>query len=187
MTHGGEEGVLDVGRKRRTIPPTIRRALEYRDKGCRFPGCGCRYTDAHHIIHWADGGETKLDNLILLCRRHHRAIHEEGYGVEAVPEDGNGVEAVRSEGVGKGQISFRFLSPTGRAIPQVPASPPVPANPVTDMVRNHSLGGIAPDEWTATPNWHGEALDYGLAIDMFRETFPRERAGGGGEAHRSPA
>jgi hypothetical protein len=60
----------------RTIPPHIRRALEERDRGCRFPGCASRFTEAHHVRHWADGGETSLSNLLLLCRRHHRAVHE---------------------------------------------------------------------------------------------------------------
>ena len=72
-THGP---VLSVGRKTRTIPPHIRRALEERDRGCRFPGCAGRFTEAHHVRHWADGGETSLSNLLLLCRRHHRAVHE---------------------------------------------------------------------------------------------------------------
>ncbi|MEN8376948.1 MAG: DUF222 domain-containing protein, partial [Gemmatimonadota bacterium] len=67
---------LDVGRRTRTVPPSLRRALEARDRGCRFPGCGGRFTDAHHVEHWADGGETRLENLVLLCRRHHRAVHE---------------------------------------------------------------------------------------------------------------
>ena len=70
------EPVLSVGRRTRTIPPHIRRALEERDRGCRFPGCGSRFTEAHHVRHWADGGETSLSNLLLLCRRHHRAVHE---------------------------------------------------------------------------------------------------------------
>jgi hypothetical protein len=69
--------VLNVGRKTRTIPPAIRRALTLRDQGCRFPGCcETRFVDAHHIHHWCDGGETRLDNLILMCRlcraRHNR-------------------------------------------------------------------------------------------------------------------
>ena len=76
MWHAADGSVLDAGRKTRTVPPTIRRALEYRDKHCRFPGCGSKYCDAHHIRHWARGGETKLDNLSLLCVRHHRAVHE---------------------------------------------------------------------------------------------------------------
>jgi hypothetical protein len=68
--------VLDVRRRTRTIPPALRRALEVRDGGCRYPGCASRFTDAHHIEHWADGGQTRLENLLLLCRRHHRAVHE---------------------------------------------------------------------------------------------------------------
>ena len=68
--------VLSVGRPTRTVPPHIRRALEERDRGCRFPGCASRFTEAHHVRHWADGGETSLSNLLLLCRRHHRAVHE---------------------------------------------------------------------------------------------------------------
>ncbi len=60
--------VLDVGRARRSIPSAIGRALRVRDRGCRFPGCPCsRFVDAHHVVHWAHGGETKLSNLVLLC------------------------------------------------------------------------------------------------------------------------
>jgi hypothetical protein len=68
----------------RVVPGATRRALIARDKGCRFPGCDCppAWTDAHHIKHWADGGPTTLENLILLCRRHHRLVHEEGWTLE---------------------------------------------------------------------------------------------------------
>ena len=75
MTHR-DGAVMGVGRKTRTIPPHIRRALEERDRGCRYPGCGSRFTEAHHVTHWADGGETSLANTVLLCRRHHRVVHE---------------------------------------------------------------------------------------------------------------
>ncbi len=68
--------VVSVGRKTRTVPPHLRRALEERDRGCRYPGCGSRFTEAHHVKHWADGGETSLANTVLLCRRHHRLVHE---------------------------------------------------------------------------------------------------------------
>jgi hypothetical protein len=74
---------LNVGRKTRTIPPALRRALRSRDQGCVFPGCTHkRYVDGHHIEHWADGGETKLSNLVSLCRFHHRAVHEGGIRIE---------------------------------------------------------------------------------------------------------
>ena len=73
---------LRIGRKTRTIPPALRRALNARDRGCRFPGCGSRrFLDAHHIDHWADGGPTNLDNLVQLCGHHHRLLHEGGYRI----------------------------------------------------------------------------------------------------------
>jgi Domain of unknown function (DUF222)/HNH endonuclease len=75
---GPDSQPLDVGRRTRLIPPAIRTALTVRDRGCTYPGCdrGPQWTDAHHIRHWADGGPTSLDNLTLLCRQHHRAVHQ---------------------------------------------------------------------------------------------------------------
>ena len=71
---------LSIGRKTRAIPPAMRRALRFRDGGCRFPGCtNDKFVDGHHIHHWADGGETSLDNLLLLCRHHHHLVHEGGF------------------------------------------------------------------------------------------------------------
>ena len=71
---------LSIGRRSRSIPPPMRRALGIRDGGCRFPGCtNSRFVDGHHIKHWADGGETSLDNLVLLCRHHHHLVHEGGF------------------------------------------------------------------------------------------------------------
>jgi hypothetical protein len=87
MRRGSDGATLDVGRKTRTIPPAIRRALATRDRQCRFPGCQARRCDAHHVDHWADGGATRLDNLLLLCRRHHRLVHEGGVTV-AIDVDG---------------------------------------------------------------------------------------------------
>lgn len=79
ITRGPSEP-LDVGRRTRTIPPALRRALVVRDGGCRYPGCERpqRWCDGHHIQHWIRGGRTNLDNLVLLCRRHHRRVHEHG-------------------------------------------------------------------------------------------------------------
>jgi hypothetical protein len=82
VAHDRDGSVLDVGRRTRTIPPALRRALEVRDRGCRFPGCGLRFTDAHHVRHWADGGETSLSNCLLLCTYHHTLVHERGWRVE---------------------------------------------------------------------------------------------------------
>jgi hypothetical protein len=88
---------LGVGRKTRTIPPAVRRALHSRDGCCRFPGCTQRrFVDAHHIHHWAHGGETKLNNLVLLCRHHHRLLHEGGFRVER--RSGGGLRFRRPDG-----------------------------------------------------------------------------------------
>ena len=71
---------LNIGRRSRTIPPAMRRALRTRDGGCRFPGCtNHKFVDGHHIKHWSDGGETSLENLVLLCRHHHHLVHEGGF------------------------------------------------------------------------------------------------------------
>ena len=78
---------LNVGRKTRTISAPLRRMLNARDKGCRFPGCAnSRYVDAHHIEHWANGGETKPSNLVSLCRFHHRAVHEGGVQIQVLDD-----------------------------------------------------------------------------------------------------
>ena len=72
--------VLGIGRRSRLIPAWLRRQLWFRDGGCQFPGCPFQgWLHAHHITHWADGGPTDLDNLILLCGYHHRFLHEHGW------------------------------------------------------------------------------------------------------------
>jgi Domain of unknown function (DUF222)/HNH endonuclease len=78
MQHARDGRVVEAAARTRTIPPALRRALQYRDHGCRFPGCEVRFGQGHHIRHWAQGGPTTLSNLALLCRRHHRSVHEEG-------------------------------------------------------------------------------------------------------------
>jgi hypothetical protein len=84
----GPSQPLDVGRRTRTVPPALRTALVVRDRGCVFPGCDRPppWTDAHHLIHWADGGPTTLDNLALLCRRHHRVVHERRWHLTRNPD-----------------------------------------------------------------------------------------------------
>ena len=84
MVRAKDGSVLNVGRRTRTIPPHIRRALEERDRGCRFPGCGCRFTEAHHVKHWADGRETSLRNTLLLCRRA-RVVPHPVAGIDLTP------------------------------------------------------------------------------------------------------
>jgi len=83
LTEDNNAQPLSISRKSRSIPPSINRALRARDQGCRFPGCtSTEFIDGHHIKHWADGGETSLENLVQLCRRHHRLVHEGGFGCE---------------------------------------------------------------------------------------------------------
>lgn len=78
-----ESMVVDVGRAKRVVPVATRRALNIRDDGCVWPGCDRKasWTQAHHLIHWAEGGATDLANLVLLCRRHHWMVHEGGWSI----------------------------------------------------------------------------------------------------------
>ena len=88
---------LDVGRSRRTIPPPMRRVLVARDDGCRYPGCDRPpgWCDAHHVVHWIEGGPTSVDNLVLLCDRHHHVVHQPGW---AVTFDGRDLHVYRPDG-----------------------------------------------------------------------------------------
>jgi hypothetical protein len=88
---------LNVGRRQRLVPPALRRALWSRDRGCAFPGCGrTRWVHAHHLRHWADGGDTSLENTLLLCSHHHRLVHEGGFRIRR-DADGD-VHFERSDG-----------------------------------------------------------------------------------------
>jgi hypothetical protein len=138
---------LDVGRRTRSIPPAIRRALERRDGGCRFPGCTARhYVDAHHIRHWADGGETRLDNLLLLCRHHHRLVHEGGYGL-AMPVGGEP----------------EFTAPNGKLIPCGPETR-FRGN-VFALTTGNRLERIEIEARTGVPYWCGERMDDAMAVE----------------------
>ena len=120
MTHRDGE-VMGVGRKTRTIPPHIRRALEERDRGCRYPGCGCRFTEAHHVTHWADGGETSLANTVLLCRRHHRVVHE-GRTRMALNREGQAVFFTKK---GKMIASAPPMTRPEQSLQPLPPAPPL--------------------------------------------------------------
>ncbi len=149
MRHDPEGRVMDVGRRTRTVPPALRLALTHRDRGCRFPGCGLRFCQGHHIRHWANGGETRLENLTLLCRLHHRAVHEEGYQVERLPDG-----------------ALRFRQPDGRLISEVPTPPAVPPDATRALVAAHRARGLAIDARTGCPSWLGERLDLGWTIGV---------------------
>jgi hypothetical protein len=87
---GTASQTLDLGRQTRLATGPLRRALVLRDRGCAFPGCDRppRWTDAHHIVHWSDGGPTDLGNLALLCGHHHRLIHHSEWQIRINPKDG---------------------------------------------------------------------------------------------------
>jgi len=103
---------LNVGRKTRTISAPLRRLLNSRDKGCRFPGCcNSRYIDVHHVEHWANGGETKPSNLVSLCRFHHHAVHEGGIRIEVL--DDGALRFVKPNGKSVDSIAPGFTQPLG--------------------------------------------------------------------------
>jgi hypothetical protein len=160
MQHARDGRVVEVAARTRTIPPALRRTLHHRDHGCRFPGCNVRFGEGHHIRHWAQGGPTTLSNLAMLCRRHHRAVHEEGYQVERDPS---------------GELLVR--RPDGRLIPRVPCAPRVPAEPVSALRAQNHLQEVALDAHTAMPLWLGERLDVGYAIDVLHPLARGGRAG----------
>ncbi len=134
------------GRKTRTIRPPLRRALRTRDRGCRFPGCdNHRFLDAHHLHHWARGGPTTLGNLVLLCRRHHRLLHEAGWQI-----DPHG----------------RFHDPRGQPLP---AAPPLPrGHPDRLLERTRGLGI---DAGTLQPG-SGDPINPADAVDALLSIPP---------------
>jgi len=158
MVHGPNGQVLDVGRKTRVIPTAMRRALAERDGGCRFPGCDhTRFVDGHHIKHWADGGETKLDNLVELCRFHHRLLHEGGFIVRRAQDS-----------------ELEFVAPTGKPLPRVPVLVPADDEAFSTAWRclQENAGVVA-----ELPAWEGGPIDYGWVIEDLM--IAREREAGG--------
>ena len=176
IERGSDGSVLDVGRRRRTVDWRLRKALDARDGGCRFPGCGSRLrTHAHHIIPWAEGGETAMDNLVLLCPLHHRAVHEGGWRVE----------------VGERGL-LRFLNPLGVEMSVAPPTPDIggllpgnglaratadgpvaapavdgPPRPAHDCGLARWHGRTEIEVWTGSTLWQGERIDWDWALDWF--------------------
>jgi hypothetical protein len=147
MLDDGNGEPLSVGRKTRAIPPAIARALRARDGGCRFPGCHhTRYTEGHHVEHWANGGETSLSNLVTLCHFHHHLVHEGGFRVVRT-DDGLFVfqqpdgERLRTDFA----IAGRFRG--------------------SALAERHRRRNIRITPATVVTRWQGETMDYSLAID----------------------
>jgi hypothetical protein len=145
ITEDAKGTPLDIGRKTRSIPPALRRALSSRDQGCRFPGCTHRrFVDGHHIHHWAAGGATDLANLVLLCRGHHRLVHEGGFTLRRL-DDG----------------ALVFARPDGR-----PVTNDAPSRHVDwrDLPARNRARGLAIDQDTAVTLWDGYPMDYSMAM-----------------------
>ncbi len=137
---------LNVGRKTRTISAPLRRVLNARDKGCRFPGCAnTRYVDAHHVEHWANGGETKPSNLVSLCQFHHRAVHEGGIRIEII-DDG----------------ALRFCKPNGDSVDSVAPGFTQPLGDWTQLPAGKLVN-----------KWAGERMDCGLGVEVLLQQARR--------------
>jgi hypothetical protein len=147
MLDDARGAAIDVGRRTRTIPVALRRALAARDGGCRFPGCSNRrFVDGHHIVHWIDGGATSLDNTLLLCRRHHRHVHEHGFTI-----DTSGDELI-------------FRDPAGRVVPAAFPRLPLPLDPWARLEATLRAGGVTVDATSNLPGWDGDPVDYHLCV-----------------------
>ena len=149
MHHDRDGNVLDVGRRTRTIPAAIRRALSARDTCCQFPGCSARRCDAHHIEHWVDGGPTSLGNLVLLCRRHHRLVHEGGFTLQRRPD---------------GTVAFFYED--GAPLWMAPPQPRFDlANPLAPSTERLAALGITITGRTL-PTWEGGPFDLGHVVEV---------------------
>jgi hypothetical protein len=149
---------LSVGRRKRTVPAALRRALRSRDGGCRFPGCEHRrFLHAHHIQHWARGGPTELGNLVQLCSHHHRLVHEGGFMVERA-----------------GPAGVRFRRPDGQVIPAACETGHAAGHGIE---RQHLARGLRMNADTCRPRSAGDRLDYGIAVEALcaRELRARGR------------
>jgi hypothetical protein len=144
---GSDPAGMTVGRRTRSIPPAIRRALVLRDRGCAFPGCThTRFLHGHHRRHWLHGGETSLANLMLLCPRHHRLVHEGGWSVE---RDGEG--------------RFTFVAPTGKSVSEETRE--AWHGKIETMIEEwEAAHGLEIGPETNEPLWDGSRLDYDYAV-----------------------
>ncbi len=146
-----------TGRRTRTVPAGMRRALEIRDqRRCAFPSCThTRFLDAHHIEHWVDGGATELDKLVLLCRRHHTFVHELGYRIE---RDAQGTQ---------------FVAPGKRPLPMRAPLPESPSAPIERLAEAHAERGLPLDALSLMPqHWDGAPADHAWIVGvMAQQTF----------------
>ena len=149
---------LHLGRSRRRASAPLERAVRMRDRGvCQFPGCESRgYLHLHHVKHWAHGGPTDLDNLTLLCKFHHRAVHEGGYSVD------------RDQ-----QGELRFYAPAGFQLQQQPEAVMLEDHPVEALAAEHEAMALAIATENGRPGWDGiTPVDYAGAVGWLLEIGP---------------
>lgn len=146
---------LDIGRRTRTIPPALKRALRTRDGGCRFPTCTRTRTDGHHIVPWAQGGATALGNLVSLCRRHHRFVHEAGWKIEV--HEGS---------------EILFYDPLGRLAPRTPLREALADTAVDEIRTRLASEGVNIDADTGYPRGDG-VIDWDITIGTLMEHHVR--------------
>ena len=146
ITQDSLGNLLDLGRKRRTVSRLQKLALQRRDRHCQYPGCSRTRTDAHHVVHWADGGPTNLTNLLSLCSRHHHLLHEGRYTIATSPEH-----------------RPAFVRPNGDVIPSVPRLPSL------GTVQPDYLDQVVPFH----SNWEGQRLDLPSIIGILHQYLPK--------------
>jgi hypothetical protein len=148
----GPDGEIVAGRKTRVISAPLRRALEARDgTRCTWPGCACRSREIHHAEHWANGGETVLENLTSTCKFHHHLVHEGGGRVEALPDGG-----------------FRYFWPNGTEAVAVPPRERIEVSEDWRSVARFVVKGVEIGPETGRPTWMGERADYDFMADVLR-------------------
>ena len=151
-SHGSDGRTLDLGRRRRKPSDRQMQCLRRRDGGCVLPGCGrTRFLHAHRVQFWSRGGRTSLDNLVLLCGEHHRALHDGQFAIESLTRQ-----------------RFGFRHPDGHVIDYAPSVPA--GGRSAKSAAAHTL--VSGD--TLTPNWHGERLEPDLLVDHYVRTRLRE-------------
>ena len=154
--------VLRTGRRTRSVPAGMRRALEIRDqRRCAFPSCTHpRFLDAHHIEHWVDGGATELDNLVLLCRRHHTFVHEYGYRIL------------------RGAQGIELVAPGRRPIPTRAPLPDSPSAPIERLAEAHADRGLSLSALSLMPqSWDGARADHEWIVGaLCQQTFGERRS-----------
>jgi len=176
--------VLNIGRRSRIIPPAMSRALAIRDGSCQFPGCcETRYVEGHHIKHWADGGDTKLDNLVTLCRYHHRELHKGSFFLSVNPAGNNVTTGKPKRFVERlcfSKVEKYWNAPFNRLQQDkniIAANPAMftcaccdssercseIGSELKDAIPNEIYHSI--DEKTAVTKWAGEQMDLGMTID----------------------